>query len=221
MPALTVAPTGTPEPTSTSAPTPELATTEGADALTAELPAIVVEALGADQPAATQTGGPGTPAPEFELRSLDGKQVRLRDFRGRPVMLSFFATTCAPCKKELPLLKQLQRQYADELAVLLVGVFEDPETVAPYAQELGIEDMPILLDGFAEATMEYGVMTIPSTIFIDREGRIAASEFGAVGRSRLEVGLTKIGLGTMPDVDSASDPGATGIPLEGCALGDC
>ena len=102
-----------------------------------------------------------------------------------------------------------------------VGVFEDPETVTPYAQELGIKHMPILLDGFAEATMEYNVMTIPSTIFINREGRIAASEFGAVGRSRLEVGLAKIGLGTMPDVDSASDPGATGIPVEGCALGDC
>jgi peroxiredoxin len=164
---------------------------------------------------------PGPATPDVSLRSFKGEEVRLSDFRGQPIVLTFFSTTCAPCAEELAVLQQLQTKYRDELVILLVGVFENSDTVDEYAQQLGLEDMPILLDEAGKATMEYRVTTVPTSVFIDREGQIATTEVGAGGRLRLESGLATIGVGQVPDFGSSTELDSTEVPAPGCGVGGC
>ncbi|GAC1543886.1 MAG: hypothetical protein NVS2B7_17880 [Herpetosiphon sp.] len=160
-------------------------------------------------------------APDFDIISLAGEHVRLSDFHGRPVMLTFFATTCGPCKQELPLIQRLKAQYQDQLTVLLVSVFEDADTVRPFAQQLKLTDMRILPDGLGAAALNYDLTTVPTTLFIDRTGRIVDRTVGAVGQAQLQTGLARLGLGQRSGTDHTTQSGPTGTPAFGCPVGGC
>ena len=129
----------------------------------------------------------GKPAPEFSLESLEGKTVRLADFRGKAVLLNFWATWCQPCKIEMPWFEQLQKQYGPQ-GLQVVGIAMDDaskEDIARFAKDMGV-NYPILLGKESVGDAYGGVQFLPSTFFIDRDGKIVNRVFGLKSRSEIE-----------------------------------
>jgi peroxiredoxin len=115
---------------------------------------------------------PTTPAPDFSLHAMTGPNMRLRDQRGRVVMVNFWATWCAPCRQEMPHLNRLYQKYRSSGFVLLgVNVDEDASKAADVAAKLGIT-FPVLLDADKSVSKLYDLSTMPSTVLIDRDGKV-------------------------------------------------
>lgn len=134
----------------------------------------------------------GAPAPEFELTSLDGRTITLIELRGKPVLVSFGATWCPPCREESPFLQELHESHP-ELTVLLINQEESPEKVQAYADGLGLS-LTILLDRDGRISRRYHVYAIPSSFFIDREGILRAITIGYEGPGTIEENLSLIGV---------------------------
>ena len=112
------------------------------------------------------------PAPDFTLRSLDGVNLRLAEQRGRVVMVNFWATWCGPCKQEMPHLSRLYEKYrASGFTLLGVNVDEDAKQAAATAGRLGVK-FPVLFDGSKSVSRLYDLQSMPSTVLIDRDGRV-------------------------------------------------
>ncbi len=115
---------------------------------------------------------PATAAPDFTLRTMDGRNLRLQEMRGQVVLVNFWATWCGPCRQEMPHLNKLYDKYRASGFVLLgVNVDEDPRMAAGIAQKLGVK-FPVLLDTDKRVSKLYALETMPSTVLIDRDGRI-------------------------------------------------
>jgi len=110
-------------------------------------------------------------APAFTLVDLNGKSVSLSDFRGKIVVLNFWATWCPPCRREIPDFIDLQKEYGSR-SVQIVGIaLDEPEKVQAFARQNGM-NYPVLL-GSDEVSMKYGgIEGIPTTFIIDKNGRI-------------------------------------------------
>src|SRR5690606_14083901 len=123
----------------------------------------------------------GPKAPDFSLRTLDGKRVKLSDYEGKVVLLSFWATWCAPCKQELPILQRLLDKYEkDGLAVLAVNI-DDPKTVAEVRRFVADRKlkMPVPLDGDSKVLGRFNPRhSLPFLQAVDREGRRAFQHTG-------------------------------------------
>jgi peroxiredoxin len=121
------------------------------------------------------SGGAASPtpaAPDFTLRTADGRNLRLQEQRGQVVMVNFWATWCAPCRVEMPHLSRLQDKYRSSGFVLLgVNVDEDSAKAIGTAGKWGLK-FPVLLDGEKRVAKLYDVATMPSTVLIDRDGRV-------------------------------------------------
>jgi cytochrome c biogenesis protein CcmG/thiol:disulfide interchange protein DsbE len=135
-------------------------------------PAGVLQALGlGGYPAETRPPG-------FSAASVDGPALSLESLRGRVVLLNFWTTWCLECRAELPVLEQLHRDYtARGLAVLAVNYREEAGTVRQYARELGLT-MPLLLDSTGVVRQSYGVIGLPTSFLIGRDGRAVARAIG-------------------------------------------
>ena len=134
----------------------------------------------------------GVPAPDFTLPTLDGRTLKLSDFRGKAVLLNFWATWCPPCKVEMPWFEDLQRQYgSDGLVVLGVAMDDtDPKTIAKFASELGV-NYPVLL-GTDQVSDDYGnVQYLPTTFYIGRDGTIVDKMTGLLDRKDIEAAVKK------------------------------
>jgi len=143
-------------------------------------------------------GKNGSVAPDFELKSLEGRQVRLSEYRGKAVLLNFWATWCAPCKIEMPWFVDLQKQYASQ-GLQVIGVAMDDsgeEAIAKFAREMGV-NYPVLIGKEAVGDAYGGVEFLPTTFFIDRQGKVVDRVFGLVSHSDIE-----------DDVKKALGPGA-------------
>ncbi len=126
----------------------------------------------------------GQIAPDFELPSLDGTNLKLSDLRGKAVLLNFWATYCGPCKIEMPWFVELQKQYGPQ-GFQIVGVAMDDastEEIAKFVKEMGV-NYPILLGKESVGESYGGVGVLPTTFFLDRDGRLMAREFGLQSRS--------------------------------------
>ena len=111
-------------------------------------------------------------APDFTLRTLSGPNTRLQEQRGRVVMINFWATWCGPCRQEMPHLNRLYDKYRSAGFVLLgVNVDDDARNAADVALKLGIK-FPVLLDTDKAVSHLYDLSTMPSTVLIDRDGRV-------------------------------------------------
>jgi thiol-disulfide isomerase/thioredoxin len=118
-------------------------------------------------------------APDFSLRDLAGKPLRLKDFRGKVVFLNFFATWCDPCRLEMPAMERLHRANKDKgLVVLAVDIRESVRTVRGFIQELQLS-FPTVLDGDGSVAYMYAVRPVPATYLIGRDGKILWRAFGA------------------------------------------
>ena len=129
----------------------------------------------------------GIMAPDFELPTLDGRKVKLSDYRGKAVLLNFWATWCPPCKVEMPWFVDLQKQYGNDGLVVLGVAMDDttPQKIAAFASEMGV-NYPVLL-GTDQVSDDYGnVQYLPTTFYIGRDGRIVAKMDGLLGRKDVE-----------------------------------
>src|SRR5437773_4997825 len=115
---------------------------------------------------------PGEPARPFTLPDLDGRPVELSSFKGRLVLLHFWATWCPTCREEMTILDEAARAHAGRLTILGVNLGEKRSKVATYVKESGIS-FPILLDARGKVAAAYGVLSLPITLVIGRDGRVA------------------------------------------------
>ena len=151
-------------------------------------------------PAGAAGSAPRT-APEFALKALDGRTVRLSDYRGRAVVLNFWATWCAPCRVEMPWLEELSRQYRAQ-GIEVVGIsMDDPgqeAAVRKFVRERNV-DYTILLGNDAVGDAYGGARLLPQTFFLDRDGRIVKSTVGITTRDDLESNIRELaGAGSFP-----------------------
>src|SRR5438874_4624295 len=133
-----------------------------------------------------------TMAPDFTLESLDGKNMRLSDLRGKAVLLNFWATWCGPCKIETPWLVQLQNQYGAQ-GLQVIGVAMDDsgkEDIAKFAKDMGV-NYPVLLGKEAVGDAYGGVPALPESFFIGRNGKIVDRIIGLKGRGEIEDSIKK------------------------------
>lgn len=134
----------------------------------------------------------GNRAPDFALKSLDGRTIRLSELRGKPVMVNFWASWCPPCKNEMPVFEKAYQRYRSQgMEFLGVDVEEDAETVRKFVQENGYSWL-FLLDSDGKVSRSYQVSGIPTTFFIDREGIIRDLQIGELSAPALESRLAKI-----------------------------
>ncbi len=150
----------------------------------------------------------GRLAPDFDLASLDGKRVKLSDFRGKAVLLNFWATWCAPCKEEMPWFVDLQKKYASD-GLVVVGVAmddSDASKIAQFTGEMGV-NYPVLL-GTDKVSDDYGnVDFLPTSFYIDRDGKFVGKGVGLLGRKEVEDNIQKA-LGSRVVGVNAIDPKA-------------
>jgi len=134
----------------------------------------------------------GQPAPDFSLASLDGKTVKLSDFRGKAVLLNFWATWCEPCKIEMPWFVELQKKYGPQ-GLQVIGVAMDdasPKEIGDFAQKLSV-NYPVLIGKEAVGDQYGGIPYLPSTFYISRDGKVVERVFGLVSRSEIEGNIQK------------------------------
>jgi cytochrome c biogenesis protein CcmG, thiol:disulfide interchange protein DsbE len=134
--------------------------------------------------------GVGSVAPAFEAGTLDGASVRLAESRGKPVVLNFWASWCAPCRKEFPLLRAALERHRDLAAIGVV--FQDVESDARSFAREQRATWPLASDPDGSLAHAYGVRAIPQTFFITADGQIASRLFGFTSNDALERQLTKI-----------------------------
>ena len=123
-------------------------------------------------------------APQFALKDADGKMVKLSDYKGKIVLLNFWATWCGPCKIEIPWFKEFETTYKNKgFSVLGIAMDDEGwEIVKPYITEQKI-NYRTLLGNDQVGTMYGGVESLPTSFIIDREGRVAAIHVGLVSKS--------------------------------------
>jgi cytochrome c biogenesis protein CcmG/thiol:disulfide interchange protein DsbE len=130
----------------------------------------------------------GNLAPDFTLSTIDGRSITLGDYSagdGRPVVLNFWATWCPPCRVEMPYFDRANAKYEDRAAILSINQAESPETIAAFAERNGLT-YPLLIDQDMKVNNLYGVLNLPTTIFIDRNGVVKEVLIGTISQAVLE-----------------------------------
>ena len=128
----------------------------------------------------------GKLAPDFQLQSLYEKTFSLSDFRGKAVLLNFWATWCGPCRAEMPFLQQVHEEWAaEELVILAVDIGESQSEVQEFMQNAKFT-LFTLLDTHNDVALQYNIRAIPTTFFIDKDGIIQDLKIGAFS-SELEI----------------------------------
>ncbi len=121
----------------------------------------------------------GKEAPTFSLNSLDGKQISLSEFKGKPVLLTFWATWCDSCKDELPVIEKFSADKRDQLVFLLVVIDGERKKAAQKVVNTKKITLPVLLLLKEKVMDQYGVRGwVPQTFIIDREGRLIGKTIG-------------------------------------------
>lgn len=136
--------------------------------------------IGVRQPAGPARKGAvvGGPAPDFVLPDRAGRQISLKQLRGRKVLLAFWASWCPPCRTEMESLQRLQDNPAlDNFTVLAVNAGEPREVVGDFLARQDLS-LPVLFDEDGSAQQAYGVYQLPVAFLVDGAGRIVARHFG-------------------------------------------
>jgi peroxiredoxin len=142
--------------------------------------------IAAQRPAPGGALEKGTPAPDFEVQSLDGNQLRLADLRDKVVVLNFWFIACPPCRVEIPKLNQLVAGYGDAEVVFIAFAPDNEEEL-----KIFLAEMPFRYQIVANATPiaeRYGIRGAPTHLVIDREGRVDTVIYGAIADPERELG---------------------------------
>jgi peroxiredoxin len=146
-----------------------------------------------EPPPATGGINRGELAPDFELATLDGSKVRLSDFRGRPVILNFWASWCQPCRAEFPELRDAYRTSKDKgLVVLGIVSWNDIESDARDFVRQQRATWPMPVDSSKTVEEAYSVPYLPQTLFVGRDGKVQLRVYAQLTKSVLDQGLAKI-----------------------------
>jgi peroxiredoxin len=132
-------------------------------------------------------------APDFELKDVNGKTVKLSDFRGKAVMLDFWATWCGPCQVEIPWFMDFERKYKDQ-GFVVIGVAMDDEgwqVVKPFIQQMKM-NYRVVIGNDHTADLYGGIESLPTTLLIDRDGKIASVHVGLAGKQEFQDAIEKI-----------------------------
>ena len=145
----------------------------------------------AEADAAADAKAAGKAAPlDFTLKDMNGVDVKLASFKGKPIIVNFWATWCGPCRAEIPSLVELQTQYgAEGKDVVILGIsVDDPiEKLKPYAAQMKMNYPVLVGNGRDDVQDAFGPLWgIPVTVFIDREGRIAKKHSGIASKEQFE-----------------------------------
>ncbi len=132
-------------------------------------------------------------APDFSLKDVNGALVRLTDYRGKVVLLNFWATWCGPCKIEIPWFMEFEQKFKDQgFAVLGVSMDEDGwDAVKPYIADKKINYRVVMGDD-SVGNLYGGIASLPTTFLIDREGAVAATHVGLVGKNDYKSEIEKL-----------------------------
>lgn len=136
--------------------------------------------------------GEGNRAPDFQLQSLDGQDVSLDDYRGKVVLLNFWATWCGPCREEVPALEAAFRaRQDDDFAVLGVNFQESAADVQAFVDAFDVT-YPILLDENGQVMKTYRAVGLPVSLLIDRDGVIQVRHTGLLTGTVLDEYLSRV-----------------------------
>ncbi len=131
-------------------------------------------------------------APEFSLVLQDGTEATLSDLKGKVVLVDFWASWCAPCRQEAPVLQQTYLEYAGaDVEFLGVNIWDLPDNAATYVEQFGIS-YPNGVDEDGRIAIDYGVQGIPEKFFIDRNGQIRQKFVGPIRESALKETLDSL-----------------------------
>ena len=128
---------------------------------------------------------------DFTLKTLEGKSVSLSDYRGRPVLINFWATYCAPCRREMPMLDGIVKSHPN-LSLLLVDERDDPGAARAFVTQLQLRST-VLLDGDGQVGDRYSVSGLPTTIFVRADGSVEGRYLGETNQQLLAPHLAAIG----------------------------
>jgi thiol-disulfide isomerase/thioredoxin len=126
------------------------------------------------------------PAPDFTLPQLDGHDLRLSSYRGKVVLLDFWATWCDPCREEIPHLVELQQRYGESgLQIIGVSMDDSSDPVRPFSQQFHM-NYPVVMGTAQTGALYGGILGLPITFLIGRDGRIYAKHIGATSAEVFE-----------------------------------
>lgn len=154
----------------------------------------------------------GHMAPDFELKAMDGKPVKLSSLRGKAVIVDFWATWCGPCKREMPWLVDLQKKYKDQGLVVLGVAMDDSSNadISKFAIEMNVNYQ--ILKGTDPVGDAYGgVDGLPITFYIGRDGKIVDKSLGLVNKSEIEENIQKAL--AQGGASSSSGTASSGVPV--------
>ena len=145
------------------------------------------------EPASTEA--PQVVAPDFTVYDIDGNEVKLSDYLGKPVVLNFWASWCGPCKMEMPDFNEKHQQLGEDVQFLMInltdGTTETVEGASAFIASQGYT-FPVFYDTSSMAAAMYGISAIPATFFIDAEGHAIAQATGAISGETLQQGIDLI-----------------------------
>jgi len=158
-----------------------------------QMDTLATQATQSAQPAEAEETEPAKqPAPDFTVYDVDGNPHKLSDFRGKPVILNFWATWCGYCKMEMPDFDEKYGAYGDQVQFLMVNVTdgsqETVEKASAYVAEEGYS-FPVYYDTGLEAASAYNTSGLPVTYFIDAEGYFVAWQQGMLTADTLQQGI--------------------------------
>jgi peroxiredoxin len=134
----------------------------------------------------------GAPAPDIAMIDNQGRVTHLSDLRGKPVYINFWATWCIPCREEMPEIVHAYAQHNNEnLVILGVNVEEGPQEVRDFANTFKM-NFPITLDSKGQVIAAYGVVAMPTSVFVDAQGIIRARWQGSLSAEQIEEHLRTI-----------------------------
>ncbi|TCN25957.1 redoxin domain-containing protein [Mesobacillus foraminis] len=126
----------------------------------------------------------GIQAPEFSLKNLQNETIQLSQYKGKKVLINFWATWCPPCKAEMPVMQDLYERNMDKIEFLAINI--DPENnVKSYVKKMELT-FPILLDKSGTINEQYGIISIPTTFLVDENGNIIKKQIGAMNAEQMQ-----------------------------------
>lgn len=153
------------------------------------------EATNPQQAANPQAANAQQAAPSLKLHDLKGDPHSLEDYRGKPVLLNFWATWCVPCAAEMPLLNEMQKQYQGKIVFIAASIDDEdvkPQVAAFIKKHQG-DALTVMMGATLDTLDDFGVnQGMPGTVFIDAEGKIVDRITGALKRPELEQELRKL-----------------------------
>ncbi|MBQ9238565.1 MAG: TlpA family protein disulfide reductase [Treponema sp.] len=160
--------------------------------MSARIPAATSVPMDPVPPPEDDTVDNAVTAPDFIVRDANNSPVRLSDFRGKPVIINFWASWCPPCRSEMPDFDAAYKQYGDAIVFLMINLTDGSHETMARAQSYVDKQrysFPVYFDTEAQAAIAYDIRTLPQTYFIDRAGHVAAYAASAIGSQHIEQGI--------------------------------